>query len=598
MSTDRAGSRPTAARRRAGTGTTVGRLLARLPGGGSSRVAAGILASRVAGLAREVAIAAFLGNGAALEALSVALRIPNVLQNLLGEGVLSASFIPSYTRLLAEGRTREAGRLASTILSLLLLVTGLLVVLGVVLAGPLTSLIAGGLSGERRELTVSLVRIITPGIGLLVASAWCLGVLNSHRRFFLSYVAPVAWNVAQIVAVAVAGTLVFSAATTTGDTATINVDARNLALTLGWATVVGAALQVAVQVPSVRGLQPDLRLGVRIDGHVRTVIARFLPVVGARGVVQLSAFFDTFLASFLAVGAIGSLRYSQVLYLLPVSLFGMSVAAAELPNMSAATSQDREEAVRSIQRTLRAGLRRIAWFVVPTAVAYVVAGDMVVGALLQRGEFTRTDTIQTWLVLGGYAVGLLGATSARLLQSAAYGLGDTRGPARASLVRVAVSTALGVVLMVQLDQVGVGPDGLQVVGDLPALAPLPAAVREAPGVPRLGVLGLTLASGVAAWVEYVLLRDRLRRVIGPVPLAGGVLDQTLLGAGAAVVVTVLGRLVLGGLPVLLQALLVLPAAAAAYLATTRALGFPFARAASGRPPSPSAAARRSTTRRR
>ena len=553
----------------------------RLPGGGSSLVAAGILASRVAGLAREVAIAAFLGNGPALDALSVSLRIPNVLQNLLGEGVLSASFIPSYARLLAEGEEREAGRLASTVLSLLLLATGVLVVLGVLFAGPLTTLIAGGLSGERRELTVTLVRIVTPGIGLLVASAWCLGILNSHRRFFLSYVAPVVWNVAQIVAVAVAGLLVFTAAGDPG-AGGISPDARNLALTLGWATVAGAALQVAVQVRPVRELQPDLAPRLRVDQQVRVVISRFLPVVGARGVVQLSAFFDTFLASFLAVGAIGALRYSQVLYLLPISLFGMSVAAAELPAMSAATG--RADAVASIQRTLRSGLRRIAFFVVPTAVAYVVAGDLVVGALLQRGEFTRADAVQTWLVLAGYAVGLLGATSARLLQSAAYGLGDAKGPARASLVRVAVSTVLGLVLMVQLDQVGVGASGLELVGDLPALGPLPELEREAPGLPRLGALGLTLGSGIAAWVEYRLLRDRLRPVVGRIPLAGGVIDQTLLGGLAAVAVSIAGRILLGDLPILLQALVVLPLAGVAYLVTTTRLGFPAARALSGRPP--------------
>ena len=566
---------------------------------GSSRVAAGILLSRVAGTVREVALAAFLGNGAALEAFAVAVRVPNILQNLLGEGVLSASFIPSYAKLLAQGREKEAGRLAAAILGLLLALTGGLVVLGVLAAPQLTSLIAPGLSGDRQALTVTLVRIVTPGIGLLVASAWCLGVLNSHRQFFLSYVAPVAWNLVQIVALAVAGTLVFNAASVDQGTSVIGDDARGLALVLGWATVVGAGAQVAVQLPAIRKLLPGLRPTIRIDAAVKEVLSRFAPVVGARGVVQLSAFLDTLLASFLAAGAIGALRYGQVLYLLPISLFGMSVAAAELPAMSAAMGRDEAaKAAAEIRGRLRGGLARISYFVVPTAAAYLFAGDLIVGALLQRGEFTRLDTLQVWAVLGGYGIGLLGSTSARLLQSASYGLGDAKTPARASILRVAVSTVLGVLLMFQLDRVGIGPGGVDVVGQLPAFGPLPAAAREAVTAPRLGALGLTLGSGIAAWAEYWFLRDRLRRRIGPVPHTGGVLNHTVIGSAAAVAVTVAVRLVAGSLPVFLQALLALPLAGVAYLLVTKQLGFPLARALSGRDPDRSAGARRATGPRR
>ena len=572
--------------------STVSRVASRL--GGSGKVAAGIFSSRVAGLAREIAVAAFLGNGATLDAFSAAMKIPNLLQNLLGEGVLSASFIPSYARLLAEDREEEAGRLAATVLSLLVALTGVLVVLGVLGAELLTDLLTPGVSGDRRDLTISLIRVVTPGIGLLVVSAWCLGVLNSHRRFFLSYVAPVVWNVTQIVALAVGGWFVFDAAVSTQGTSVINADARGLTLVLGWATVLGAALQVAVQVPQIRRLSPGIRPRFTIDGSVREVISRFVPVLGARGVVQLSAFLDQLLASFLVVGAIGALRYGQVLYLLPISLFGMSVAAAELPAMSAATSQDAAAAAKAIRARLHRGLRRISYFVVPTAVAYVAAGDVVVGALLQRGEFSRANTLQVWAVLGGYAIGLLGATSARLLQSALYGLGDAKLPARASIVRVVVSSIIGVLLMFQLDRVGVGPDGLQVLGDLPAFGPLPPAVREAADLPRLGALGLTIGSGIAAWVEYWLLRDRLQRRVGVIHHAGGVLDQTLAGALAAVAVTVVGRLLIGDLPPLLEAMMVLPLAGVAYLLVTKQMGFPLARAFSGRPPARSAHGRRAT----
>jgi putative peptidoglycan lipid II flippase len=555
-------------------------------GRGSLMVAAGIGLSRVAGLVREVVIAAFLGSGIAANAFTAAFRIPNLLQNLLGEGVLSASFIPVYSRLLAEGRHREASRVAGTVVSLLLLVTGVLVLLGVLAAGPITSLIAPGSTGDQRELTVALVAIVTPGIGVLVISAWCLGVLNSHRSFFLPYVAPVLWNAAQVVALVALGLTVFRGALDGDPTAALTPDARGLALTLGWATVAGALLQLAVQVPAVRRLEPGLRPSLRLDPATRGVLRRFGPAVGGRGVVQISALVDLAVATYLVGGGLATLRYGQVLYLLPISLFGMSIAASELPELSGRTAgADRRAAAAAVRRRLRAGLARIAFFVVPTAVAFVVVGDLVVGALLQRGAFTRSDTLQVWAVIAAYGLGLVAATASRLLQSALYGLGDTRTPALASTARVVLSLAVGVLLMLQLDRVGLVDGGLAVVGQLPAVTAVEQAVRTDPTTaPRFGAAGLALGAAAAAWLELHLLRRTLRRRVGDVDPTGGALDVTLLAALAATATAVLGRWLLAGTPPLVQGVLALGAAGATYLLATRLLGFPAVAALAGRPP--------------
>ena len=109
--------------------------------------------------------------------------------------MLSASFIPVYARLLAEGDEEEAGRVAGAVGAILALATSVLVLVGVLLTPYLIWVIAPGFEGAKRELTIRLVRILFPGAGLLVFSAWCLGILNSHRKFFLSYTAPVIWNV-------------------------------------------------------------------------------------------------------------------------------------------------------------------------------------------------------------------------------------------------------------------------------------------------------------------------------------------------------------------------------------------------------------------
>ena len=174
-------------------------------GRAATLVATGILLSRIAGLVRQHFLARYLGLSDAADAFNAAFRIPNFLQNLFGEGVLSASFIPVYARLRANGDEREATRVASAVLSLLAIATSLLVLLGIIATPVLIAVIAPGFAGAKRELTITLVRILFPGAGLLVLSAWCLGVLNSHRRFLLSYSAPIVWNIAIIAAFHITG---------------------------------------------------------------------------------------------------------------------------------------------------------------------------------------------------------------------------------------------------------------------------------------------------------------------------------------------------------------------------------------------------------
>jgi len=458
-------------------------------------VAAGILLSRLSGLIREQAVAALLGVGPAVDAYRAALKIPNALQNLLGEGVLSASFIPVYSRLLAEGREREAGQVAGAIAGLLTAVAGGLTVLGVVFAEPLTSVLASGFDDDKLALTVDLVRIVTPGVGFLVLSAWCLGVLNSHRRFFLSYVSSVVWN-AAIVAALVGGALA-------------GLGAAGLATALAWGTLAGGVLQFAVQVRPVLRAAPGVRPSLRTDlPGVRQALRTFVPVLSGRGVVQLTAFLDQVIASFLATGAVAALGYAQVLYLLPISLFGMSVAAAELPELASTRAQDRE----AVRRRLSAGLERVAFYVLPTAALYLAVGDLVVGFLYQRGAFGPLDSVQVWLILAAYSVGLPATAVARVLQSASYAAGETRVAALVSTLRVAVSLVLGVLLMFSLDQVSVTEAGLAVEGPLATLEPVSRELRGADGnLHRLGGAGLALGAGISAWLEYALLRGAVRR---------------------------------------------------------------------------------------
>jgi putative peptidoglycan lipid II flippase len=528
---------------------------------GSFLVAAGIFLSRCAGLIREMVIGAFLGVGGPADAFKAALRIPNLMQNLLGEGVLSASFIPVYARLRAEGRHEEAGKVAGAIAGLLIAVTGAISLVGILFAGPLTRILVPGYTDETYDLTVQLTRIMFPGIGFLVLSAWCLGVLNSHRQFFLSYVAPVLWNVAQIVALLAAVLLV-------GGYETLD-QKEDLAVALAWGVLAGGILQFGVQIGPVRRLLGEIRLSLdTADAWVRSVLSRFVPVLLGRGAIQIMGWIDLLLASLLVTGAVSSLTYAMVLYLLPVSLFGVSVAAAELPDLSQVEVHD-PDTRRRFRLRLEDSMARIAWYVAPTATLFIVVGDVIVAAVFERGSFTAADTIAVWLTLAFLSMGLLPVTAARLLQNGLYALDDARTPARLGVLGVILAAAIGLVFMFPFDRLFVGPDGIEGWSDILAFGPLPDAVRaNVAGIPHLGIVGLALGASISDWIEYRLLSTALAWRVGRTHMAGRWLTQIALGCAATAAVAFVCELLFGGLPNLIAAAFVCGPALAAYVAVT------------------------------
>jgi len=472
---------------------------------GSNLVAAGILFSRISGLIRNVFIGVILGaQPAVTDAFNFAMRLPNLLQNLLGEGSLSASFIPVYAKLVEEKRDREADDLAGAVVALLAFVTAVIVLAGVLLARPLVWLFTSWEADPfKYELTITLTRITAIGIGFLVISAWCLGILNSHRSFFLSYVAPVIWNVTQISVLVVVGLLSWAL--------------DDIAIALAWAVVAGGLLQLLVQLPRVHQLAPTIRLNLGRTGSLDSVRRRFAPALAARGVVQMSSYADLVLATlFLVNGALSWYSFALPLYLLPISVFGFSVAASELAEMS--RKSDNLEVI--IER-LRPALRRVlipAGFV---TAAYLAAAPTFVDAvygwlsrLLDRG-LTDPDKITTiGLVLTGFAFGLPATMSARVTQNTLYSLGDVKGPARIAVIRLVVSASASLVLILQLDWLTFAGNEIVEFGSFPHWPPwerVPEARRFSDAVPHLGAVGLALGSSVSAWVEWALLRRLLRK---------------------------------------------------------------------------------------
>ena len=339
----------------------------------------------------------------AADAFNAAFRIPNFLQNLFGEGVLSASFIPVYANLLARGEEEEAGRVAGAVAAVLSLVVSVLVLAGVLATPWLIDAIAPGFEGAKRELAIPLVRVLFPGAGLLVLSAWCLGILNSHRRFFLSYTAPVIWNAAMIATLA-------RFRRPRGPRAAGRVAGVGL----------GSGQRAAVPGAVARRAAPGAR-AARAPGYPLAARARSHPQLRA-GLRRPRRGADQRLRG-RAAGepAAHRRRHRPVQRADPLHAPGEPVRHVGFGGGAARhVERARRRATRwrnTCARVSTSGLARIAFFIVPSAVAFLALGDVLAGALLQTGRFTHADSVYVWGILAGAGVGLLPGTLGRLYSS-------------------------------------------------------------------------------------------------------------------------------------------------------------------------------------
>ena len=518
---------------------------------GAKKIGTGILLSRLAGLLRESLLRSVLGLGPAADAFTAALRIPNLLQNLLGEGSLSSSFIPVYSKLLSEGKEKEAGHTAGAVAGLLIAFTGALTLVGILIARPIAKLLTPGFSSEKLDLTADLIKITTAGIGFLVLAAWCLGVLNSHRKFFLSYVAPVIWNAAQIVILFIA----------IGK----DWDPVKAARAAAWGLFIGGVIQLLFQFFGVSRLRSKIGFSFSWKNeHVREIIRRFNPTILGRGVVQISAYFDLVLASLLVTGAVAALMSAQVLYILPISLFAMSIAAAELPEMSRNTDS------QHLSNRLNQGIKQTSFLMLLTSVIYMTIGDQIIGVIFQWGSFDRDDSIAVAATLAAYSLGIPAIGISRIYQSALYANGDTKTPAFSATLRVIISLIIGLLLMFPLDRLFISNSALEkvpgsIVGDW---GPLSQSLRSLPENPHLGAVGLAVGSAIAAWVEMVFLARKTNKKVTPESSPYSPMVKLLPATFSALMISIIARWLLSDANAAINCLVCIPAATLAYIAVS------------------------------
>jgi len=394
--------------------------------------------SRVLGFLRDMVIARAFGVSAAADAFFVAFRIPNTLRELLGEGALSAAFIPIYNEVLVREGRPAAFRVAAAACRTLAAVLCLVVLAGVLLAPYLVAGMAPGFTASpgKFELTVTLTRWLFPYILFVGLGALLMGLLNSLGHFLTPAISPALLNLAMI-----------------GAALWLTPRLAEPILALAYGVLVGGALQLLLQFPvaAARGL----RLTEVATPGERALLGRMMrlmgPATAGLAITQVSLFVTTLLASFLEEGAPSHLYYAFRLIHLPIGVVGVAMATAAFPTMAAAAARDDPAEVRG---TLLSALRGALYLTLPAMAGLIALRTPIVHLLFERGAFSREATLATAEVLLAYAVGLPCYVGNRILAPAFYSFQDTRSPVRAAAVAVGAGIILSILLMRPLGAAG------------------------------------------------------------------------------------------------------------------------------------------------
>jgi putative peptidoglycan lipid II flippase len=401
----------------------------------AASAAAATITSRILGVVREQVIAAQFGAGAATDAYNVAFRIPNLLRDLFAEGAMSAAFVPTFTRYLTQSGKEPAWRLSNHVLNALIIVTGALVVLGIVFAQPLIRAFAAEeftADAGKLALTVQMARIMLPTLTLIALAAAFMGMLNSLHHYFIPALSPATFNVLTIVCAFALVPLM----------PLIGLQPI-VAIAIG--TLLGGVAQLALQWPTLHreGFRYRLEIDWRDEG-LRRMLTLMGPGAVGMAATQVNVFVNTLLATSTVEGAVSWLNYAFRIMYLPIGLFGVSIATATLPTVSRQSTQQDFAAVRE---TVTSGLSLMLMLNIPSMVGLIVLAEPIVRLLLERGLFDASDTVATAAVLRFYAIGLVGYSVVRILSPVFYALGRNRTPVMVSIAAVLVNAGLNYTLV-------------------------------------------------------------------------------------------------------------------------------------------------------
>ncbi len=464
------------------------------------------LASRILGYIRDMLIASHFGTGIYATVFFAAFRIPNLFRRLLGEGALSASFIPIFTDYLHKKGRKEAWQLAMSVLNLLLLILMGITLLGILGAPFIAKLIVPGFAPGEVELTTRLLRLLFPYLLFIGLAALAMSILNSFKHFALPAMAPMVLNLAMIVA------LLFL------------VKSQSLGgiKILSLSVLIGGFGQLLIQVPALlRKGMPAKLMTVFRHPEVKKIVFLMGPATLGLAVYQINIVVDTIFGSYQSIvgeGAIAALYYGNRLMQLPLAIFGIAMATAVFPLMAGQVSQVK---TAEFKKTLLFALKTVFFLIIPSSVGLIVLRQPIVSLLFERNAFGPRATADTATALLYYSLGLFAYAGVQIINRAFYSLKDTKTPVKVAGLTMLINIILNLVLMRPL-----GLGGLALATSLAAginffllLYLLSKKTGGIAGKAILSSLGrITLASLFMGFVCY-LAAKALSGEAGPVSLS-------------------------------------------------------------------------------
>jgi putative peptidoglycan lipid II flippase len=381
-----------------------------------------VMCSRLLGLLREQIFAALFGGGMAMDAFTAAFRIPNLLRDLFAEGALSMAFVTTFSKTIARGGDEDAWRLANKVATMTASLLGVLCVAGMVFSPQLVALLAPGFGPEKAALTAQLTRIMFPFILLVSIAALVMGMLNAKNRFGMPAMASSFFNIGSIVGGVVLGYWIDP-----------HFGTRAL-IGLAFATVIGGALQLAVQLPSLARLgyrfRPDIHWR---DPGVKAILLLMGPAVIAASTTQINVLVNSMFASTLGDGAIFALAIAFRLMQLPLGLFGVALGTVTLPLLSRLVVAGKTQEFRS---ELARAIRWALLLTLPSMAGLMMLAEPIISVLYQHGKFNADQAAQAAGALRFYAIGLGGYAALKVLVNAFYALDRRKTPMLVSFLAV------------------------------------------------------------------------------------------------------------------------------------------------------------------
>ncbi|MBK5225252.1 MAG: murein biosynthesis integral membrane protein MurJ [Thermoleophilia bacterium] len=433
-------------------------------------------ASRVFGYIREITTAAYFGAGADMSAFDVAFLVPATVQIIIAQAALSAALIPVFAGLLEKDQRQEAWLVARTVFTLVTLIMGSIVIVCILFAPQIMPIFAPGYRDDPMMMAeiVRMTRLLFPIVVLLALTGIVASILNSFGHFTLPAVAPIFWNMIILAAI------IFGHER-------LGVDA------LAWGILLGTVVQLAMQLPALRGRGG--RLGWSMawrNPHVRQVGALLLPVSVSLGLINLNGVVDVQFASFLGTGGVAAMTFAFRLYQLPEALFAIAVGTVLFPTLSRIAARNDMDAFRS---KITLGLRVIFFLLIPASAFLLALHEPIVRLAYEHGRFTAENTELVSSALLFFAFGSAFSGGSTLLIRGFFSMGRPWLPTTAAIGNLAVNAILNWIF-----------------------------------IKPFGLGGIPLSTSVVSAVTFIVLLALMRRELGRID------GRAILRSGVAVLI--------------------------------------------------------------